>query len=124
MKRLATLFGMTLVVLTTAPLSAAKPKQSKTLGENHTVKMTDNKFTPKDVTVNTGDTVTWVNAGEVKHTATSDSAGMFDTKDVKAGGSSSPIAFSAPGTFPYHCVFHGGMKGSVIVKAPSAKKKK
>lgn len=65
-------------------------------------------FSPVTVKTSLGSTVTWTNMSNVLHTATSDSTDPYtwDTGSVSVGSSSSPIVFSAAGSFPYHCSFH------------------
>ncbi len=50
----------------------------------NTVRMIDFDFDPKTVTVAVGTTVTWTNAGQRPHTATS-TTGAFDTGRVDPG---------------------------------------
>ena len=42
--------------------------------------------------------------------------GIWKSGDIAAGRSFS-MAFSAAGTYPYHCEMHPSMQGTVIVKA-------
>ncbi len=42
------------------------------------------KFAPEEITVPVGSKVVWTNKGQIDHTATA--KGVFDSKDVKAGG--------------------------------------
>jgi plastocyanin/peptidoglycan hydrolase-like protein with peptidoglycan-binding domain len=81
----------------------------KALAANITVTMTDNQFTPQNVTVYAGDTVTFVNHGSMPHTATADN-GSFDTGSIAPASGSSAV-FNTLGTFAYHCQFHGGAGG-------------
>ena len=69
-------------------------------------------YNPTPVTVSVGGTVVWVNQDDMTHTATADDA-AWDTGDIQAGTSSSPIQFSTAGTFAYHCTPHPRMKGIV-----------
>jgi plastocyanin len=71
-------------------------------------------FGPASITVSVGTTVTWRNNDGVAHTATSD-AGTWDTGNIPGGGSASRT-FSTAGSFPYHCTFHSGMRGTVVVQ--------
>ena len=86
-----------------------------------TVDMTHFTFSPKDITVPVGTTVTWVNQDQAAHTATSGSGGAsdgtWDSGTVRNGQSFS-FTFTKAGTFPYYCTFHFhmGMVGSVTVK--------
>jgi len=88
-----------------------------------TVVMTDDAFTQKSVTVNVGDTVTWVNQGSMAHTVTADN-GSFDSSTIQPGQQFS-ATFNQAGTFAYHCKFHGGaggvgMSGTVAVATAAA----
>lgn len=88
-----------------------------------TISMTDNQFSPKNITINAGDTVTWVNNGTMAHTATAD-GGSFDSGTLQPGQSFS-ATFSATGAYLYYCKFHGarngiGMAGAITVISPVA----
>jgi plastocyanin len=72
-------------------------------------------FGMNPLTVATGTTVTWHNSDTVPHTATSDSAGVFNTGTINAGGSAS-FTFSSAGTMHYHCTIHPGMVGTIVVQ--------
>lgn len=79
-----------------------------------TVTISNFKFTPQAVTVKVGAVVTWVDS-EGSHTVTSDN-GVFDSGGLTAGKSFS-YKFTKPGTYKYHCSFHGmDMSGTVVVK--------
>jgi plastocyanin len=71
-------------------------------------------YTPVDLSVRIGATVTWTNSGAVAHTVTSDDQTSFDsgTIDPKAVFTLAP-AWS--GRFAYHCAFHPWMKAALIV---------
>jgi plastocyanin len=70
-------------------------------------------YDPQTLTVNVGDTVTWVNNGGDVHTVTGD-GGSFDSDDLKHGASWS-YTFTAPGTYTYYCVPHPWMTATVVV---------
>ena len=70
-------------------------------------------FTPPDLNVQVGTTVTWMNTDRDSHTTTSNAPGWnFGT--ISAGRQFS-FAFQTAGTYPYHCSFHPGMMGTVVV---------
>ena len=71
-------------------------------------------FSPSTVTVNKGDTVTWLNKDSVTHRIVAND-GSFDLGD-QASGSSVKFTFTKSGTFNYYCSIHPSMKGVVIVK--------
>jgi plastocyanin len=78
-------------------------------------------FSPDVVIVVIGknNTVYWTNDDVAEHTATSDTAGIFDS-GVMSPGSTFQYTFTTPGTYTYHCSLHPWMQGSVIVKAGQA----
>jgi plastocyanin len=71
-------------------------------------------YTPDDLSVAVGTTVTWTNTDSIAHTSTSNAAG-WDSGIVAPGGQFS-FAFQTAGTFPYHCAIHPGMIGTVVVR--------
>ena len=76
--------------------------------------LSNKAFTPDNLEVAVGTTVTWMNADSVSHTSTSDLTG-WDSGVVAPGGQFS-FAFQAAGTFRYHCAIHPGMVGTVVVR--------
>src|SRR6185369_7275849 len=74
-----------------------------------TVDIGDNTFTPKEISVPVGGSVTWNHKGQRKHTVTADD-GSFDSKTLEAGGTFKQ-QFDKPGTYAYYCEFHGGAGG-------------
>ena len=77
------------------------------------VQMRDFNFSPAAITVNVGESVTWVNAGDEPHNAVGDG---FSTALLSPGKSASE-SFSSAGTFSYICTVHPQMKGTVKVVA-------
>ena len=77
------------------------------------------KFTPKDLTINVGDTVQW-NWASNHHSVTSGTpgnpSGLFDT-GIQNVPFTFSFTFTTAGTVPYYCTPHGslGMVGSIIV---------
>ncbi|HEX2865311.1 MAG TPA: cupredoxin family copper-binding protein [Deinococcales bacterium] len=80
------------------------------------VTMQDFNFSPANLTVAVGTTVTFTNQGSASHSATAND-GSFDT-GVLASGKSASVTFTKAGTFAYHCVIHPMMTGSITVTAP------
>ena len=71
-------------------------------------------YTPDELSVAVGTTVTWTNTDSISHTSTSDANG-WNSGTVAPGGNFS-FAFQTTGTFPYHCAIHPGMVGTVVVR--------
>lgn len=81
------------------------------------------QFSPQELHITAGQTVTWVNKGTMHHTVTADDD-SFNSGFVEPGQSYSHI-FLQPGRYPYHCVLHGsergvGMAGVIVVTAASS----
>lgn len=73
-------------------------------------------YKPKDVTIEVGATVTWVNNGAQTHTVT-DTEGAFDSGDM-APGDKFTFTFRKAGVFHYNCKPHPWMEGTVSVHEP------
>jgi LPXTG-motif cell wall-anchored protein len=103
-----------------APAEPEKPKKKviAIAAASTGVTISDFQFSPGNVTVNVGDTVTWSNNGPTGHSATA-SNGSFDT-GVLQKGSSGSHTFSQAGTFSYFCKPHPFMKGTITVVAAAA----
>lgn len=82
------------------------------------VHMEDIAFDPATVTILVGEGVDWDNHDLFTHTVTANDA-SWDSGDVNSGGAFAR-AFGAAGTFPYHCKYHAGMDGKVVVSDPTA----
>ena len=85
---------------------------------------TDSCFIPSTVVITVGGTVTWDNTDNAAHTSSSGTAaggpdGVFDSSLVMAGGSYS-VTLDDAGTYPYFCMVHPWMSGTVIVEAEAA----
>lgn len=114
MRRTLTSAGAVLLLLT---LVVGVPASAATAN----VDIRENVFTPQEVRVEVGDTVTWTHVGVLSHDVTSDD-GLFASGDLRRGGTFSHT-FAKAGTYYYHCSFHGdagkkGMWGVVIVGDP------
>ncbi|MGJ4997590.1 cupredoxin domain-containing protein [Bradyrhizobium sp. HKCCYLS3077] len=95
--------ALTATVLGLAPLHA------------ETIKVTiDNfTFTPAEVKVRVGDTVTWTNHDDIPHTVVS--AGKYRSKTLDTDDSFS-FTFASSGDYKYFCSLHPHMTGMVKVE--------
>ena len=71
-------------------------------------------FKPKALNVAAGTTVTWVNHDMVPHDVSSKEAGF--KSEPLAQDESFSYTFMKPGIYPYLCVTHPKMTGTVIVQ--------
>src|SRR5215217_770533 len=81
--------------------------------QDKTVSIQDFSFSPGQITVAPGTTVTWVNKGTSAHTTTADD-GTWGSGTLQQGEDFS-FTFDQPGTYTYHCSIHPDMTASVKV---------
>jgi len=75
-------------------------------------------YSPSRVRVKAGTILTFTNAGDTPHTATSFESGKVGTWDtgVLSSGESKTITFDKPGTYFYICTPHPWMYGQIVVE--------
>jgi len=76
------------------------------------VKIEKLAFMPSQVAAHVGDTIEWVNADFVAHTATARN-GAWDVMIPPATTAS--IVLKADGTVDYYCKFHPNMTGQIMI---------
>ncbi len=120
-RRLALAGGLLLVTM-----AVAAPALAATVA----VSIVDKTFSPADIVIHAGDTVTWTVTKSINepHTITSGESGtadagklfdsgLADTDKLKADGKTYSVTFDKAGTFAYFCQVHPEMKGTVTVLA-------
>ena len=83
-------------------------------GDGESVSIANFEFSPADLTVPVGATVTWTNADSAPHSVAWEGEGP--DSDTLQQGDSYQRTFDAAGTFPYVCGIHPQMKASVTVE--------
>lgn len=101
---------------TTTATTSGAPSAAPVAGTQITI----SKFlySPVNLQVKPGATVTVVNQDPVAHTVTADSGTggiAFDSKTINASASGTFTAPTTPGTYPYGCTFHPQMHGVLTV---------
>jgi plastocyanin len=76
------------------------------------IKMEKLGFIPAQVTAHVGDTIEWINADFVAHTATARDGAWDVLIPVNASKS---VVLKAPGEVEYYCKFHPNMTGQISV---------
>jgi plastocyanin len=104
-----------MVGVVVAPLGVALVGGGVALAADHAVAISGFAFSPREITVTVGDTITWTNSDAQAHTATADD-GSFDTGTIGNNASGS-ATFTTAGTFPYHSAIHSSMTGTITVQA-------
>jgi plastocyanin len=99
---------------TNSTSSNSNTNQASTTGSIDIKNMT---FTPSQITVAKGGTVTWTNNDNTTHTVIDDlsNVGGPSSGDI-APGSSYSFTFNKTGSFQYHCSIHPSMRGTIVVK--------
>jgi plastocyanin len=90
-------------------LIAVGQVQAKTFS----VAIQNNAFSPKELTVSAGDSVTWTNNDAMLHDVDIDD--LAKSPDMHKGETFTQT-FGKAGTYNYDCDIHPFMKGTVIVK--------
>ena len=75
-----------------------------------------NEFQPREITVNVGETVTWVNQDSVPHDAVAKD-GEGPKSELLAKGKTYSFTPDSPGKIAYVCTIHPGMDGTLNVAA-------
>jgi plastocyanin len=96
-----------------SPLAQAGASGADARGaSSHEVVLKGLRFHPSTVTVNPGESVTWVwQDGHTEHNVT---GGGFRSRTQAHG--SFTVRFTHAGTFNYRCTIHEGMVGKVVVR--------
>jgi plastocyanin len=105
----AAVFGL-LLLASCGPGAAGAPPKPVT----HQVAIDGAVFKPDALTVKSGDTVVWTNKDPYPHTVTS-TAGGFDSHEIPPDQSWS-YTTKAKGEFPYMCMLHQTMHGTLTVE--------
>jgi amicyanin len=71
-------------------------------------------FSPAEITVKVGTSVTWTNHDSVGHTITGDNVDELSSTIIEHGKTYTHT-FNKVGSYTYHCSPHPYMKGTVIV---------
>ena len=92
---------------------------SSVSAEDYDISITDDKdFSPGELTINVGDTVTWTNDDDSPHTVTAED-GQFDSGNMGEGATWS-YTFTEVGTYDYRCDYHSSMTATITVVEPNS----
>jgi plastocyanin len=99
----------------TSAAEAAAPTPSPTAGGPATVALRNVAFSPRSITVRTGQKLTWTNRERVPHNVVATAGARFGSTNLLQNQSFSFRA-TRPGTIQYVCTLHQGMTGTIVVK--------
>ncbi|HVX58160.1 MAG TPA: cupredoxin domain-containing protein [Candidatus Saccharimonadales bacterium] len=80
-----------------------------------TVDIKNMMFTPSQVTISKGGTVTWKNDDNISHTVDVDQGEGPHSSNI-APGQSFSYTFYKTGSYQYHCRIHSSMRGTIVVR--------
>ena len=102
-----------LTLVAVAGCSSPTPEEARTPLPDQVI-IADRAYSPSEITIDVGDTVTWVfDDGGMVHDVVADDKSF--RSPLKAAGSFTHT-FDEPGTFTYHCTPHPDMTGTVVVE--------
>ena len=108
---LAATAGLLILVLGACGAGDASPAATAGDDDGRTVVIEDLAFAPETLTVEAGDTVTWVwRDGSINHDVSGDD---FESEVMSEGTFSH--RFDDPGTYDYVCTLHPNMTGTIEV---------
>jgi plastocyanin len=87
--------------------------QQATVTKSHTILIQQMKFSPAELTVQEGDSITWINRDMVTHNVTEELNKEWASGDLPVGKKWSMVATK---TADYFCTLHPVMKGRLVVK--------
>ena len=123
-KQSATPVPTTQPTQTSTSTESASPAASEgaTMSEKKVVNISSSGFTPQNMTVKVGDTVTWMNADSTSHTVNSDPHPthtlypILNTVGLIKAGEKKSLQFTSAGTYKYHDHLNPSLTGSVTVQ--------
>lgn len=90
------------------------------------VRIEDEYFSPRSLTVSPGTVVTWTHLGLYQHTVTFNDPAISSSGNLNyifgEPAQTHAVTFNTPGSYTYYCSRHRhlGMTGTITVRAPSA----
>ncbi|MBS3142422.1 cupredoxin family copper-binding protein [Candidatus Woesearchaeota archaeon] len=122
MKWLGILAGIILIVMAIMAVlliseqeTQQAPQQPEQQASQRTIILQNFAFSPSQMFIKAGDTVTWTNSDSAPHTVTSNSGDELDSPSLSPGETYSHT-FTTAGTYMYHCEFHPRMTASITVQ--------
>ena len=89
---------------------------------NATIDIAQCGYSPAILYVEPGSEVTWVNQDPVPHTVTGTGLSLGGEKYLELGERTESFRFDDTGVYPYYCILHPGMTGTVVIGDVSAGK--
>ena len=94
---------------------SAASANTPALSGNPEIHISNFKYSPAEIKITAGSSITWINDDSAPHTVTSDSGKEVNSGEMLQGKRYNHI-FTEKGTYNYHCEYHSGMKGKIVVE--------
>ena len=99
----------------TSSPSSQSNNSDQTAQATNSVTIQDMAFSPANITVKAGTTITWTNSDSDAHTVTESDSKTGPNSGTLENGKSYTFTYDTPGTYQYHCTIHPSMMGTVTV---------
>jgi plastocyanin len=102
-----------------APALTSRPSPTEQIFVNGRVEIGDHYYSPQEITIRLGGTVSWqIATGEAQHDVISSEGFFRSNSPMSRGGDIFTFTFTRPGVYLYICSYHvpENMVGRVVVK--------
>ena len=118
--RLRRLFAVILFAVIALATTSCGTDSTASSGENPpaiaaTIHIADGKFEPREIDIEVGGSVMWINDDVASHNVKFLEPSTFNSGVIKPAATWIQT-FTSAGTYDYYCDFHNSMKGSVVVR--------
>ena len=114
-KRRALLCAISFLNLSIFALAGEMKDVDSAAANKNTIEIKDFNFSPKTITVKSGEKITWINRDEEPHTVVSVEK-QFKKSSALDTDQEFTITAGAPGTYTYFCSVHPKMTGTIVVE--------
>ena len=114
-KRRALLCAISFLNLSIFALAGEMKDVDSAAANKNTIEIKDFNFSPKTLTVKSGEKITWINRDEEPHTVVSVEK-QFKKSSALDTDQEFTITAGAPGTYTYFCSVHPKMTGTIVVE--------
>jgi len=114
-KRRALLCAISFLNLSIFALAGEMKDVDSAAASKNTIEIKDFNFSPKTLTVKSGEKITWINRDEEPHTVVSVEK-QFKKSSALDTDQEFTITAGAPGTYTYFCSVHPKMTGTIVVE--------
>jgi len=118
--RVRRFFAVSLFVLGAMATTSCGTDSTASSGENPpaiaaTIHIADGKFEPREIDIEVGGSVMWINDDVASHNVKFLEPSTFNSGVIKPAATWIQT-FTSAGTYDYYCDFNNSMKGSVVVR--------